>query len=86
MAEPFTLHDLRRTAASGMARIGIAPQVVDRVLNHTAGTIRGVARIYNRYEYGDERQAALEAWSRYVVALLNPNDTKKVVPITAARG
>ena len=57
--DPWTLHDLRRTAASGMAQLGIAPQVVDRVLNHTAGTIKGVARIYNRYEYRDERKGAL---------------------------
>jgi integrase len=47
--EKFNTHDLRRTAASGMARLGIAPQVVDRILNHSAGTIRGVAAIYNRY-------------------------------------
>jgi integrase len=70
--EAWTLHDLRRTAASGMAQLGIAPQVVDKVLNHTAGTIKGVARIYNRYEYGDERKASLEAWSRHVESLLHP--------------
>lgn len=39
----WTLHDLRRTATTGMARLGIAPHVADRVLNHTAGTIHGVA-------------------------------------------
>src|SRR5690349_15946426 len=50
---PWTLHDLRRTATTGMARLGIAPHVADKVLNHTAGTIRGVAAVYNRYEYLD---------------------------------
>jgi integrase len=68
----WTLHDLRRTATTGMARLGIAPHVADRVLNHQAGTIRGVAAIYNRFEYLDERKAALEAWGRFVDALVRP--------------
>jgi integrase len=67
---PWTLHDLRRTAATGMARLSIPPHVVDRILNHTSGTIRGVARIYNRHAYLEERRAALEAWSRFVVSLV----------------
>ena len=58
----WILHDLRRTATSGMARLGVAPHVVDKILNHTAGTIRGVAAVYNRYQFEPEREAALEAW------------------------
>jgi integrase len=65
----WTLHDLRRTAATGMARLNFPPHVVDKVLNHASGTIRGVAAIYNRFEYRDERRAALDAWGRYVAAL-----------------
>ncbi len=57
----WRLHDLRRTAATGMARLKIAPHVVDKVLNHSSGTIRGVAAIYNRFAYLDERRAALDA-------------------------
>lgn len=68
----WTLHDLRRTAATGMARLNIPPHVVDKVLNHTGGTIRGVAAIYNRFAYLDERRAALEVWGRYVDQLGNP--------------
>jgi integrase len=82
--EPFTLHDLRRTAASGMAKIGIAPQVLERVLNHTSGTIKGVARIYNRYEYANERKSALEAWARHVETLIRPVP-QNVVAIAQAR-
>jgi hypothetical protein len=62
----WTLHDLRRTAATGMQRLKIPPHVVDRVLNHVSGTIRGVAAIYNRFEYLEERRAALDAWGRHV--------------------
>jgi hypothetical protein len=68
----WILHDLRRTAATGMARLNIAPHVVDKVLNHVSGTIRGVAAVYNRFEYLEERRAALEAWGRYVSALVTP--------------
>jgi integrase len=68
----WTLHDLRRTATTGMARLKIAPHVVDRILNHTSGTIRGVAAVYNRFAYLDERRAALEAWGRYVDNLITP--------------
>jgi integrase len=68
----WTLHDLRRTAATGMAKLNIPPHVVDKVLNHVSGTIRGVAAVYNRFEYLDERRAALEAWGQYVVGLAKP--------------
>ena len=66
------MHDLRRTAATGMARLKIPPHVVDKILNHTSGTIRGVAAIYNRFAYLDERRAALESWARYVGNLVSP--------------
>jgi integrase len=75
---PWTLHDLRRTATTGMARLGIAPHVADKVLNHTAGTIRGVAAVYNRFEYLGERKAALEAWGRFVESLVRPVPPKVI--------
>ena len=68
----WILHDLRRTAATGMAQLSIAPHVVDKVLNHVSGTIRGVAAVYNRFEYLEERRAALEAWGRYIGNLVTP--------------
>jgi integrase len=68
----WTPHDLRRTAATGMARLNVAPHVVDRILNHVSGTIHGVAAIYNRHAYLNERQAALEAWGQYIENLVRP--------------
>jgi integrase len=68
----WIFHDLRRTAATGMARFGFPPHVVDKVLNHVSGTIRGVAAVYNRFEYLDERRGALDAWGRYVTNLTWP--------------
>jgi integrase len=67
--QDWTLHDLRRTAATGMARAGIAPHVVERVLNHVSGTFAGVAGVYNRFQYGPEMRAALETWERHVLAI-----------------
>ena len=69
---PWTVHDLRRTAATGMARLNIAPHVVDKIQNHVSGNIRGVAAVYNRFEYLEERRTALEAWGRYVSNLVTP--------------
>src|SRR5207302_8112028 len=83
--EDWVLHDLRRTATTGMARLGIAPHVADRVLNHQAGTIRGVAAVYNRFEYLDERRAALEAWGRYIEGLIGA-PAQNVVPLRRGAG
>lgn len=65
----WRLHDLRRTAASGMARLGIAPHVVEKVLNHISGTISGVAAVYNRYGYDAERREALDKWGSFLDGL-----------------
>jgi integrase len=67
--DAWTLHDLRRTAASGMARLGFPVHVVEAVLNHRSGSIKGVARVYNRYEYYDEKKAALDAWAAHIQTL-----------------
>jgi hypothetical protein len=63
-----------------MARLGIPPHVVDRILNHSSGTVRGIAAIYNRFDYERERRAALATWGSYVTAQIAPGATK-VVPL-----
>jgi integrase len=67
--EPWTPHDLRRSAATGMAGLGVPPHVVDKILNHVSGTISGVARIYNRHQYEAERKTALDAWGAHLAGL-----------------
>jgi hypothetical protein len=66
----WRLHDLRRTVVSGMASLGVAPYVADRILNHVGGTISGVAAVYQRHEFLAERQAAMELWGAHVRAVL----------------
>jgi hypothetical protein len=65
-----------------MAEIGVAPHVADKILNHTSGEISGVAAIYNRFEYLNERRAALEALGRKIEMLIG-RDTDNVVPLRA---
>ena len=60
----WTYHDLRRSAASGMAALGVAPHVIEAVLNHKGGIVSGIAAVYNRHSYEAEQRSALEAWSR----------------------
>jgi integrase len=68
----WTLHDLRRTAASGMARADIPPHVVSRVLNHSPGKTEGVTAIYNRYGYIREKRHALASWSSKLESIIAP--------------
>ena len=81
----WTFHDLRRTAASGMAGIGIAPHVVEAALNHKSGTIKGVAAVYNRYSYAAEKRQALDAWTRRLSAIVSGKEPSNVVELAAAR-
>ena len=67
----WRLHDLRRSCVSGMARLGVAPHVADKILNHQTGTISGVAAVYQRHEFLAERQAALDLWGAHVAALID---------------
>ena len=59
----WTLHDLRRTAATHLARDGTPPHVIERILNHSSGILGGVAGIYNRFEYLPEMRLALDLWA-----------------------
>jgi integrase len=60
---PWRFHDLRRTCATGIAELGIAPHIVEAVLNHISGTRASVAGTYNRAVYAGEKKAALERWA-----------------------
>ena len=78
---PWTLHDLRRTAATGMADIGIQPHVVEAVLNHISGSKRGVAGVYNRSTYAPEKKRALNNWADRVLAIIKEAPSN-VMPIS----
>jgi integrase len=67
----WTLHDLRRTFATGLAELEVRPHVIERLLNHSSGTISGVAAIYNRYQFMDEMRDAISKWEIKLASILN---------------
>jgi integrase len=79
--EPWRLHDHRRTAASGMARLGIPVHVIEAVLNHRSGQISGVAAVYNRHSYLPEKRRALEAWANFVLSIVEDRPASNVVAL-----
>jgi len=63
----WTFHDLRRTAATGMARIGVPVRVTEAILNHVSGTASGIVSVYQKHDYALEKQDALYAWAEFVI-------------------
>jgi integrase len=82
----WRVHDLRRTAASGMARLAISPHVIEKVLNHRTGVISGVAAVYNRYGYAEEKRDALERWAEWVAEMSTEKRDRaaEIVPLIAS--
>jgi integrase len=78
----WRLHDLRRTAATGMAELGVHPHIVEACLNHVSGARAGVAGTYNRAAYANEKRQALDAWAAYVLAAVEGGN---VVPMWRAQ-
>jgi integrase len=66
----WTLHDLRRTFATGLAALGTPIHVTEKLLNHVSGTHAGIVGIYQRFEFWDEQVAAMQAWETKIHSLL----------------
>jgi integrase len=67
--KPWTVHDFRRTGVSKLAELGFDPIVVDKILSHQPTRLRGVAAVYQRYDFAKERKAALAAWAAYITRI-----------------
>jgi hypothetical protein len=80
------LHDIRRSAASGMAELGVNLPVIERCLNHVSGSFAGIVGVYQRFNFADEMRAAMERWGRHVEALGSEEPAANVVELAAARG
>ncbi|MGI9503692.1 MAG: site-specific integrase, partial [Geminicoccaceae bacterium] len=81
----WRVHDLRRTAVTGMVEIGIQPHVVEAVVNHISGHKGGVAGIYNKATYATEKRQALKAWANALEAIAHGRAaSSNVVAMTAA--
>jgi integrase len=77
--KPWRLHDLRRTGASDMQRLGIRLEVIEKILNHTSGSFAGIVGIYQRHSFLAEKRAALEAWARFVEQLIAEEPAAEIV-------
>ncbi len=80
---PWRAHDLRRTLATGLQRLGARFEVTEAVLNHVSGSRAGVAGIYQRHDWAAEKQAAVQAWANHVSRLLTGSDHGNVVRLEA---
>jgi integrase len=82
---PWSVHDLRRTVATGLQRLGVRLEVTEAVLNHISGSRGGIAGIYQRHDWAAEKRAALDAWSAHVLrCVAGPVAGKNVVALARA--
>jgi len=81
---PWRYHDLRRTVATGLQRLGVRFEVTESVLNHVGTSKGGVAGIYQRHDWADEKRAAVAAWAAHLNSLLTEKDETNVVQLALA--
>ena len=83
--EPWVLHDLRRSAATGMAEIGIEPHYIEAALNHVGGHKGGVAGTYNHAKYEPQIKTALAMWADHIRSITT-GEQRKVISFPHERG
>jgi integrase len=82
--ENWVFHDLRRTAATAMAQLQVPPHVTEKILNHRAANVAGpMGKVYQRYDYLDERREALELWAQTLARITKTGRRCEVVPLRA---
>ena len=81
--DDWRVHDLRRTLATGLQRLGVRFEVTESVLNHVSGAKGGVAGVYQRHDWKDEKRAALSAWALHVERLISGSESGNVIAIGA---
>lgn len=82
----WRVHDLRRTMATGLQRLGIRLEVTEAALNHVSGSRSGIVGVYQRHDWADEKRSAIEAWGAHLSALLDPQDRSNVVRMETKTG
>jgi integrase len=81
----WRLHDIRRSVATGLQRLGASLQCVEAILGHVSGSRAGIVGVYQRHQFDDEKLAALEMWARHVEGLISGKSAKVVLLKKAAR-
>jgi len=80
---PWVFHDIRRTVASGMARLGVNLPVIEKLLNHVSGSFGGIVSVYQHHDFAEPKRAAMTAWANFVEQLVNGEPAGNVVSIKA---
>jgi integrase len=81
----WVFHDLRRTVATNLQKLGVRLEVTEAVLGHTSGSRAGIVGIYQRHKFADEKRAALETWARKLDAIVSGKPAGNVVELAQAR-
>lgn len=82
---PWVLHDVRRTVATGMASLGVALPVVEKLLNHVSGSFAGIVGVYQRHDYAEQKRVAMELWAGHVKAIVSGMEADNIVPMHHGR-
>ncbi len=77
---PWRVHDLQRTTATGLQKLGVRLEVTEAVLGHVAGSRRGIVGVYQRHRYEPEKRQALDAWARHLAGILEGGMRGVVLP------
>nr|WP_166175695.1 site-specific integrase [Altererythrobacter segetis] len=80
----WTWHDIRRTVATGMQRLGVRLEVTEAVLNHVSGTRAGIVGVYQRHDFAEEKRHALDLWAAEVARIARGQERGNVVPMRSA--
>ena len=78
--QDWRIHDLRRTVATGLQRVGVSLQVIEAILGHVSGSRAGVVGVYQRHSFDDEKRVALDRWAAHVEGLIKKTPAN-VVPL-----
>jgi integrase len=79
----WVFHDLRRSVASGLARLGVNLPVIEKLLNHVSGSFAGIVSVYQRHSFADEKRIAMTTWARHVEAIVAGTTAANIVSIRA---
>jgi integrase len=82
---PWRLHDIRRTVATGLQRLGVRLEVIETVLGHVSGSRAGIVGTYQRHRFDAEASSALQAWGSYVTNLAVPRHNERVLQFARQR-
>lgn len=82
---PWSWHDLRRSFAAGLGRLGFSGEVIERSLNHVSGAFGGIRGVYQRHHYQEEMRVAFDAWAKHVEGLVTGEPAGNVIELRGGR-